>query len=233
MAGAAQAASAPDLAPGRVQGDDRPDPAGGPGRAAQAAAHRQTGLRPADRRARRPGHHVFDGPRLHRPAPSGDPSGGGPRSSAGVRAADPPPRRRGGGRLRGRVDPPGRGAHQGVPVLAAAVVQREGRAQDLRFVRAGSIPGRPRPRTSGAGRRAARQGPLRQLAGRGQPGSGPHPGPGGKRPLDGVPLALLDQQLLLQSRHRGRPRETCVITLHLIGSLRSVRGPGRVGVAGR
>lgn len=56
-----------------------------------------------------------------------------------------------------------------------------------------------------AGRRAAREGPLRQSAGRGQPGFGVYPGSGGKPLLDGVPVAFLDQQFLLQSRHRGRP----------------------------
>lgn len=83
-AGSARAASVPDPAPGSKAAAGG-NPAGGPGRARQAAAHRRAGPDPVidEHDARRD---VFGGPRVHLPAAPGDPRRGGGRGIAGRRA---------------------------------------------------------------------------------------------------------------------------------------------------
>ena len=60
----------------------------------------------------------------------------------------------------------------------------------IHVLRAGGVLRGPRARVRHAGRRPVRQGPLRQLAVSGRAGAGLGPGPGGDRPVGGLPLAL-------------------------------------------
>ncbi len=101
VAGAAQAVAAAAVGAGSVQGGDRRDPAGGPGRAAQAAAHGHEDLPPSGRGARRE-RVVSDGQAVCRRPEAADRGGGGQGAHRGVRPADPSARHGGGGRLRRR-----------------------------------------------------------------------------------------------------------------------------------
>lgn len=99
LAGAAQAAAAAAVGARSLQIGDRRDPAGGPGRAAQAAAHGHTDLPPAGRGTRRR-RVVSDGQTLCRRPEAADRGGGGQGAHRGVRPADPPAGHGGGSRLR-------------------------------------------------------------------------------------------------------------------------------------
>ena len=183
-----------------VRVGDRRLAARGPGRTAQAAAHRSPGLAAAGRRARRDGV-GGDGVALRRPPPGR----ARPGPPGGVDPADASGRRGGRGRLRRVLRDDRRRLDQVLDVRDAAVALGAGVPRRVRHPGPGGV-----PRRACAGVRALRRRPgpgaLRQPQTRRRPRP-ERPRPDRVRAVHRAAIALRVRLVLLPTRHRGRARE--------------------------